>query len=249
MTQIQLDPGQESEASSKLDLIFALELKRHKNSISTETMAFLIWPFAFFIALLLPTVVIIGTVTGLFHIENQLTETLIGTFFISGICMLVGTYYFRFSKACTVRVNESHKNLLEDTKLGTKKPTGRESSVTPRVLNKAGQQEILRPYADGLRPLKSDAAQNEDAAMHDLLSSDYREMKALRAEGDANGEMRVLKNTIIIIISERFPGLVELAQSKVEEINEASVLNLMVKQIITAPDESTVRWLLGSLKM
>jgi hypothetical protein len=193
MPQIQLDPEQESDSVDKSNLIWNLEYKRHQNSISSEKIAFLIWPFAFFIALLVPTVVIFGTLIGLFHVANQLTETLLATFFTSGICALVGVIFFRYSQASTKRVNDSHKNLLEDTKL------------------------------DG---------------MHDPSLDEKR-----HADSEAQEEIKRLQYTIVAIVKTRYPELIDLAQEKVEKIDDSGILNNIIAQIISASDKLMMRWL------
>jgi hypothetical protein len=65
-----------------------------------------------------------------------------------------------------------------------------------------------------------------------------------RAEGKAEGEIQALRRTLVHIVQVRFPDLTEVAQQKAEQISNAGALDLLVQQIIVAPDEDKVRWAL-----
>ena len=65
-----------------------------------------------------------------------------------------------------------------------------------------------------------------------------------RAEGKAEGEIQALRRTLVHIVQARFPDLTEVAQQKAEQISNAGALDLLVQQIIVAPDEDKVRWAL-----
>ncbi len=64
------------------------------------------------------------------------------------------------------------------------------------------------------------------------------------AKGEVKGEVKGLQNAVVRIVKGRFPSLSELAQQKIVQVNEASVLYYLVEQLSTAPDETVVRWLL-----
>jgi hypothetical protein len=66
-----------------------------------------------------------------------------------------------------------------------------------------------------------------------------------RAEGRAEGEIQALRRTLVHIVQVRFPDLTEVAQQKAEQISNAGALDLLVQQIIVAPDEDIARWLLA----
>jgi hypothetical protein len=68
-----------------------------------------------------------------------------------------------------------------------------------------------------------------------------------RVEGLAEGEAKGLQRALVSAIRVHFPELAELAQQKVVKINDTSSLDLLLKQVITAPDERTARWLLDSV--
>ena len=64
------------------------------------------------------------------------------------------------------------------------------------------------------------------------------------AKGLIEGEVKGLQNAVIKIVRGRFPDLSELAQQKVTQVNEPSLLYDLVEQLATAPDEAVVRFLL-----
>jgi len=68
-----------------------------------------------------------------------------------------------------------------------------------------------------------------------------------KAEGKAEGKLVGSQEMLISVIKTRFPTLTELAQQRITQIHDASALNLLVRQIVIAPDESTMRWLLDSI--
>ncbi|HEY6406644.1 MAG TPA: hypothetical protein VIY29_04155, partial [Ktedonobacteraceae bacterium] len=63
-------------------------------------------------------------------------------------------------------------------------------------------------------------------------------------KGLIEGEVKGLQNAVIKIVRGRFPDLSELAQQKVTQVNEPSLLYNLVEQLATAPDEAVVRFLL-----
>jgi predicted transposase YdaD len=67
-----------------------------------------------------------------------------------------------------------------------------------------------------------------------------------RAEGEAKGEAKGLQIALVSAVKVRFPELTELAQQTVEQINDTTGLDMLLKHVITAPDERTARWLLSS---
>ncbi len=67
-----------------------------------------------------------------------------------------------------------------------------------------------------------------------------------RAEGEAKGEAKGLQMALVSAVKVRFPELTELAQEKAGQINDTAGLDMLLKHVITAPDERTARWLLSS---
>jgi hypothetical protein len=66
-------------------------------------------------------------------------------------------------------------------------------------------------------------------------------------KGIEKGRAEGLQNALITVVEGRFPPLTELAQKRVVGITKPETLNLLLKGIISAPDEATARWLLDTL--
>jgi predicted transposase YdaD len=64
------------------------------------------------------------------------------------------------------------------------------------------------------------------------------------AEGKAQGLAEGLQKAVITAIKLRYPPLTEMAQERIPQINKPEVLNVLLDQISTVPDEATVRMLL-----
>ena len=65
-----------------------------------------------------------------------------------------------------------------------------------------------------------------------------------RAEAVTEGEIKASQRAIVTIVRGRFPALTELAQEQVVKIDKPDVLEYLIEQVSTAPDESMVRQLL-----
>ncbi len=68
-----------------------------------------------------------------------------------------------------------------------------------------------------------------------------------REEGRAEGLAEGLQKALVTVVEGRFPPLVELAQQRVTRVTKPDALNLVIKGIVTAPDEATARLLLDLL--
>jgi len=79
--------------------------------------------------------------------------------------------------------------------------------------------------------------------MHDSLLEQDPFVHEQRDLGKIEGQQKA----ILIVVETRFPALVELAQERVVRLNKPDELNLLIKQIILAPDEDKARWLLSTL--
>ncbi len=94
----------------------------------------------------------------------------------------------------------------------------------------------------------------EELKVYDPLWEENSKVRRIRAEskaeglveGEARGETKGLQMALVTAIKVRFPELAELAQQKVVKIHDPSNLDLLLKQVITAPDERTAHWLLSS---
>ena len=85
-----------------------------------------------------------------------------------------------------------------------------------------------------------------------LLDQDpyFQEEKALertlgRTEGIYEGRVQELQQMLLEVVEERYPSLVGLTQQKIKQNLRLEVLRHLVKEIISAPDEATVRKLLN----
>jgi len=67
------------------------------------------------------------------------------------------------------------------------------------------------------------------------------------AKGKAEGELAGSQKMLVSVINTRFPTLTELAQQRITQVHDTNVLNLLVRQVVIAPDENTIRWLLDSI--
>ncbi len=72
-----------------------------------------------------------------------------------------------------------------------------------------------------------------------------RERARSRAEGKAEGELQAARRMFINIVCARYPGLTELAKQQAAQIDNPAALNILARKVVTAPDESAVRWLLS----
>lgn len=75
-----------------------------------------------------------------------------------------------------------------------------------------------------------------------LEQSPYVKKKS--AEAEERGIVEGLQKAIVTIVKRRFPALTELAQQQVAQINKPDVLDYLIEQVSTAPDEDMIRQLL-----
>ena len=78
-----------------------------------------------------------------------------------------------------------------------------------------------------------------------LEQSPYVQKK--KEEGHEEGLAEGLQRALLTVMQNRFPPLVELAQKRVTQVTKPDKLDLVLKQIVNAPDEATARWLLDTL--
>ncbi len=82
---------------------------------------------------------------------------------------------------------------------------------------------------------------------YDSLLDEDPEIKEKMAQSKLQGELHGAQKIVVTFLETRFPSLAELGQQKVTLIRSTDILNLLAKQIATAPDESTARWLLDTI--
>ena len=79
--------------------------------------------------------------------------------------------------------------------------------------------------------------------MYDSLLDEDPDIQERVARAKIEGQQKA----ILVAVETRFPALVEMAQERVVRLNKPDELNLLIKQIILAPDEDKARWLLSTL--
>jgi len=62
----------------------------------------------------------------------------------------------------------------------------------------------------------------------------------------AESRIEALQGAVVTVVRARFPALTELAQQQVTRINNLDTLDFLIEKLSTAPDETTVRFLLSS---
>ena len=92
----------------------------------------------------------------------------------------------------------------------------------------------------------------EESPMIQKMREEYR-MKGLqegrqegRREGIQQGEMLALRRMLVNFVRKSYPDLVELAQQQANRFNKPAMLELLIQQVMTAPNASTAHWLLES---
>ena len=87
----------------------------------------------------------------------------------------------------------------------------------------------------------------EESPMIQKMREEYR-AKGLQ-EGLEMGHQEVLQalqHSLVNVVRARYPDLAEFAQQQVGHFNKPAVLDLLIQKAVTAPNASTVRWLLES---
>jgi hypothetical protein len=77
---------------------------------------------------------------------------------------------------------------------------------------------------------------------YDSLMDQSPYVQRKKAEAELQGAQKI----VVDFVEARFPTLTELAQQKVSLIRNAVALSQLTKQVATAPDEGTLRWLLNT---
>src|SRR6266446_517725 len=79
--------------------------------------------------------------------------------------------------------------------------------------------------------------------MYDQLWEESPRIRQERARSRAEGELRAAQRMFVNIVAARFPTLAELARQQAMQIDSPDALEILAQKVVTAPDESTVRWL------
>ncbi len=83
--------------------------------------------------------------------------------------------------------------------------------------------------------------------MYDPLWEENPKVQRFRAESKAQGELQALQRAVVIVTKARFPELVDLAQQKVTQIQQPDILNYLLEEVSSAPNEEVARWILRPL--
>jgi hypothetical protein len=62
----------------------------------------------------------------------------------------------------------------------------------------------------------------------------------------ADAELRGRQKLALEVVQTKFPGLKETAEETITHLKQPELLSQLIRQILTAPDESSARWLLGT---
>jgi hypothetical protein len=79
--------------------------------------------------------------------------------------------------------------------------------------------------------------------MYDKLWEESPRIQKERAASEAKGELRAAQRMFVNIVAARFPALAELARQQAMQIDSPDALEVLAQKVVTAPDESIVRWL------
>ncbi len=115
-------------------------------------------------------------------------------------------------------------------------PLWEENSKVRRMRAESEAEGIAKGKAEGL-------AEGEAKG---LAEGEAKGLAEGEAKGLAEGEAKGLQMALVSAIRVRFPELAELAQQKVGKINNTANLDMLLKHVITAPDERTARWLIDA---
>lgn len=69
-----------------------------------------------------------------------------------------------------------------------------------------------------------------------------------REIGRKEGLTEGLQGAFVIIVARRFPPLAELAQERIVKVTKLDQLDLLLRQVVTAPDEAIAHWILTVLQ-
>ena len=91
----------------------------------------------------------------------------------------------------------------------------------------------------------------EESPMIQKMRQQYLEqgIQKGRMEGLQEGlqeGLRALQRSLVTVVRVRYPDLAELAQQQAKHIDNPGALELLIQQVVTAPDAGTARWLLES---
>ena len=114
--------------------------------------------------------------------------------------------------------------------------------IRSRMLSEADKQlvEEYMQYYDSLM--------DSDPYFQKRLDEKVEEKAAERAaEIASEREIKALQQVALDAVEGQFPALVDQARESIAQVEEPEILRLLVKQMYTAPDEKTARWLLESL--
>jgi hypothetical protein len=108
--------------------------------------------------------------------------------------------------------------------------------------------EVLLHRTDTIDALEKVEIQRKINMYEFLLESNPR-IKRIRLEakeeGEVKGEVKAMRQSLIDVVEIRFPALTELATQRAKEMSNLEELRQLMRQATAAPDEATVRRILG----
>jgi hypothetical protein len=82
--------------------------------------------------------------------------------------------------------------------------------------------------------------------MFDQLFEESPMIQKMREQSHEQGEVDALQRTLVNVVRARYPDLAEFAQQQAGHFNKPDALDLLIQQVVTAPNASAVLWLLAT---
>jgi hypothetical protein len=105
--------------------------------------------------------------------------------------------------------------------------------------------KLLLERTDTVPPLEKGQIK-ERLTMFDQLFEESPMIQKLRQRYFEQGEMHTLRRMLVNVVRTRYSDLAEFAQQQASHFDNPGALELLIQKVVTAPDASTVRWLLES---
>ena len=84
----------------------------------------------------------------------------------------------------------------------------------------------------------------ERLSMYDQLWEENPKIRKIRAESEEKGKIEALQRAVVTVVNTRFPALSELAEERSKRITKPDALDMMVRLIVGAQNESVARQIL-----
>src|SRR5215469_8267340 len=163
MLEQQLASGTKSGNTDALTRLINDDFNRHKKITGHQDILLFVGLGLVIFVVVVIVVAVFGTLTGIFHVADQLTAQL-----IESLLALIlpsagaGGFLIKQSQDLNKRERDIRNDLLKDWSL-YEKNNKQNSTAVPKAVIKSAQVETERPYSEGLRPLEERSVQGEDA--------------------------------------------------------------------------------------